>query len=56
MIEESHVGVYVNESTTKGGIVLVNNKEPSGMWHIFPLSSTMVLKMSVLPRQTFDGN
>ena len=31
MIEQSHVGIYVNESTTKGGIVLVNNQEPDGV-------------------------
>ena len=31
MIEHSHVGIYVNKSTTKGGIVLVNNKEPKGV-------------------------
>eukprot|EP01050_Picozoa_sp_SAG11_P030006 SAG11_NODE_8688_length_987_cov_0.917793_1_plen_176_part_00 len=31
MIEQSHVGIYVNKSTTKGGIVLVNNQEPTGV-------------------------
>ena len=31
VIEQSAVGVHVNESTTKGGIVLVNNTEPAGV-------------------------
>jgi hypothetical protein len=31
VIEMSDVGVYVNETTTKGGIVLVNNKQPEGV-------------------------
>lgn len=31
LIEKSHVGIYVNMSTTKGGIVLVNNTEPAAV-------------------------
>ena len=31
VIENSHVGIHVNTTTTKGGIVLLNNTEPPGV-------------------------
>ena len=33
VIQMSAVGIHVNESTTKGGIVLINNQEPAGVPH-----------------------
>ena len=31
VIQLSDVGICVNETTTKGGVVLVNNTEPKGV-------------------------
>ena len=34
-IEQSDVGIHVNYSTTKGGVVVVGNTEPEGVPHNF---------------------